>query len=215
MRDFHTIITHSILQTELPFPFRVLWSGLYIFHLCLFRVWIKRSLKDDMRFVSLKVVHQQTPSAPVIPIKNGDRGRMTDGWMDGIQEFIKSLKLDSNNVRIQLFFNSLLEFKRHFPPELIQVKALKPLGRDRATPHQRAKLKILARSLFLQAVQEHYDSSPRPGLEDMIESIMEPINNYYHSSSSLLWILLRVSFFLSSWMDEWSTKKQKSQQWNL
>lgn len=52
VRDFYTIITHLILQTALLFPFWVLWSGLYIFHACLFRVWIKHSLKDDTRFVS-------------------------------------------------------------------------------------------------------------------------------------------------------------------
>lgn len=135
----------------------------------------------------------------------GDRRQRDWRMMDGIQEILKSLKLD--RIHIQHFFNNLLEFSRHLPPELIQVKALKPLGRGRVMPHQRAELKILACSLFLQAVQKHYDSSPRPGLEDMIESIMKPINNYYHSSYPL-WILFWVSFFffLCSWMIEWSTK---------
>lgn len=110
----------------------------------------------------------------------------TNGWMDKIQEIIKSIKLDSENIRIQLFFNDLLEFST-------QVKALKPLGRGRAMLHQKAELKILTWSLFLQAVQKHYDSSPWPGLEDMIESIMEPINNYHSSSSPLL--LSIVGFF--------------------
>lgn len=125
----------------------------------------------------------------------------TDGCMEGIQEIIKFLKLGSNNILIQLFFNNLLEFSRHFPSELIQVKVLKPLGRGRATRHQRAELKILTCSLFLRADQKHYDSSPQPGLEDMIESIMEPINNYYLSSSSLLhWA--SVFFLGPEWMKQ-------------
>lgn len=126
----------------------------------------------------------------------------TNGWMDKIQEIIKSIKLDSENIRIQLFFNDLLEFST-------QVKALKPLGRGRAMLHQKAELKILTWSLFLQAVQKHYDSSPRPGLEDMIESIMEPINNYHSSSSPLLLSIVGFFFLAPEWMNEWMKHEKK------
>lgn len=167
------------------FFFWVLWSEVWIFHVCLCSLNKTRSVRGVFL---LKYLVTPPPS----PIRFICWWR-ENGQAEGTEAIIKYVKVDRNNIlreaQIHVSFKSISFF---FLVEQ-QDSSRSNLETFRSGLGRSPELKILAhlhysyrqfRSIMTYLLDQ--------GLEDMIESIMEPINNYYHSSSSPRWILFQI-----------------------